>query len=85
MRMRVAIDVMPKREILDPQGKTVEDSLPGLGFAGVSRVRIGKHIECEVEGASREEIARLAEEMTRRFLANPVIEDYAVRVEDAAP
>lgn len=82
MKARVAIDVMLKDGILDPQGKTVQESLPSLGFDGVEGVRIGKHIELEVEGATEEEIASRVEEMTRRFLSNPVIEDFRYRIED---
>ena len=84
MRARVAIDVMLKDGILDPQGQTVQESLQSLGFDGVEGVRIGKHIELEVEGASEEEIAGRVEEMTRRFLSNPVIEDFRYRIEDGA-
>jgi phosphoribosylformylglycinamidine synthase len=82
MRARVSIDVMLKDGILDPQGKTVQESLPSLGFGGVEGVRIGKHIELEVEGSSKDEIASRVEEMTRRFLSNPVIEDFTYRIED---
>ena len=82
MRARVSIDVMLKDGILDPQGKTVQESLPSLGFGGVDGVRIGKHIELEVEGASKDEIASRIEEMTRRFLSNPVIEEFTYRIED---
>lgn len=82
MRARVAIDVMLKEGILDPQGKTVQENLPSLGFEGVDAVRVGKHIELEVEASSREEIAERVEEMTRRFLSNPVIEDFSYRIED---
>jgi phosphoribosylformylglycinamidine synthase subunit PurS len=82
MKARVAIDVMLKEGILDPQGKTVEESLPSLGFDGVSGVRVGKHIALEVEAPSREELTRRIEEMSRRFLSNPVIEDFTYRVED---
>jgi phosphoribosylformylglycinamidine synthase subunit PurS len=74
--------VMLKQGILDPQGKTVEESLPSLGFEGVSGVRIGKHIALEIEAPTREELARRIEEMARRFLSNPVIEDFTYRVED---
>ena len=84
MRARVAIDVMLKDGILDPQGKTVEESLPALGFAGVSGVRIGKHISLEIEGASRDEVVSRIEEMSRRFLSNPVIEDFTYRIEDGS-
>lgn len=85
MKARVVIDVMLKDGILDPQGKTVEENLPSLGFEGVKAVRIGKHIELEVEAATREEIASRVEEMSKRFLSNPVIEDFAYRIEDGAP
>jgi phosphoribosylformylglycinamidine synthase len=84
MKARVAIDVMLKHGILDPQGKTVQESLPSLGFQGVDGVRIGKHIELEVEGADEKEIASRVEEMTRRFLSNPVIEDFSYRIEDGS-
>ena len=82
MKARVEIDVMLKEGILDPQGKTVEENLPSLGFGGVSGVRIGKHISLEIEGASREAITTEIEEMSRRFLSNPVIEDFTYRIED---
>ena len=82
MKARVAIDVMLKGGILDPQGKTVEESLPSLGFDGVSAVRIGKHIALEVEAPTREELTQRIEEMSRRFLSNPVIEDFTYRIED---
>ncbi|MGH2793824.1 MAG: phosphoribosylformylglycinamidine synthase subunit PurS [Actinomycetota bacterium] len=82
MRVRVAIDVMLKDGILDPQGKTVQESLPSLGFDGVESVRIGKHIELELDGESAEAIGARVEEMTRRFLSNPVIEDFSYRIEE---
>lgn len=84
MKARVRIDVMLKEGILDPQGKTVEESLPALGFSGVTGVRIGKHIELEIEGESRGQIEATIEEMSRRFLSNPVIEDFTFRIEDGS-
>jgi phosphoribosylformylglycinamidine synthase len=81
MKARVTIDVMLKEGILDPQGRTVEENLPSLGFEGVSGVRIGKHIELEIEAQSREEATRQVEEMARRLLSNPVIEDFTYRFE----
>jgi phosphoribosylformylglycinamidine synthase subunit PurS len=84
MKTRVAIDVMLREGILDPQGKTVEESLPSLGFEGVSGVRIGKHISLELEANSHEDAARQVEEMSRRFLSNPVIEDFTYRIEDGS-
>lgn len=82
MKARVSLDVMLKEGMLDPQGQTVERNLPSLGFEGVSGVRIGKHIELEIEGDTRESIAAQVEEMGRRLLSNPVIENFTYRVEE---
>lgn len=73
---RVVVDVMPKPEILDPQGQAVAGALPRLGFTGVSEVRQGKHFELEVDDSVDDEtLAKIAE----GFLANPVIEEWIVR------
>ena len=74
---RVAVDVMLKREILDPQGQAVERALPALGFAGVSDVRIGKHVELIVGDGDGEQAAR---QVAEALLANPVIEEFSVRL-----
>lgn len=76
---RVAIDVLLKPEILDPQGRALEQALPGLGYAGVSDVRVGKHLELEVD-AGPDELPQQVEAMCAGFLTNPVIETYAWRV-----
>jgi phosphoribosylformylglycinamidine synthase PurS subunit len=77
---RVVVDVMPKPDLLDPQGKAVTGALARLGFPGVS-VRQGKRFELEIEGPLTDE--RLAEvhRAAETLLANPVIETFAVRVE----
>jgi phosphoribosylformylglycinamidine synthase len=77
---RVIVDVMPKPEILDPQGQAIARALPDLGFDGVVSVRQGKRFELEVaETHDALEIARRAAEA---MLANPVIEDFTVRIDD---
>jgi phosphoribosylformylglycinamidine synthase len=76
---RVAIDVLLKRELLDPQGRATERALPGLGFDGVSEVRIGKHLELDVDAEGDELVARV-EQMCAGFLTNPVVETYRWRV-----
>jgi phosphoribosylformylglycinamidine synthase PurS subunit len=76
---RVAVDVMLKREIQDPQGQAVERALPALGFEGVSDVRVGKHVELTVEHDVDATVRRMAEEL----LANPVIEEFTVRILEA--
>ncbi|MGA8987969.1 phosphoribosylformylglycinamidine synthase subunit PurS [Aeromicrobium sp.] len=80
---RVIVDVMPKPEILDPQGKAVHGALPRLGFDAVTDVRQGKRFELEVDAADEETLAEI-HQLAGTLLSNPVIEDYAVRVEDAA-
>jgi phosphoribosylformylglycinamidine synthase subunit PurS len=72
---RVVVDVMPKPEILDPQGQAVAGALVRLGIDGVSDVRQGKHFELEVdETLDDETLHRIAGDL----LANPVIEDWTV-------
>ena len=78
---RVVVDVMPKPEILDPQGKAVQGALPRLGFEGVSEVRQGKRFELELEGEATEERLAQVHKMAATLLSNPVIEDFTVSVE----
>jgi phosphoribosylformylglycinamidine synthase subunit PurS len=78
---RVVVDVMPKPEILDPQGKAVLGALPRLGFSGVADVRQGKRFELEIDGEVTDAVLAEVEKMAETLLSNPVIENYAVRVE----
>ena len=78
---RVVVDVMPKPEILDPQGKAITGSLARLGFVGLS-VRQGKRFEIEVDGAITDERLAQIHEAAEKLLANTVIEAFAVRVEE---
>ena len=79
---RVVVDVMLKPEILDPQGQAVANALPRLGVAGVESVRIGKRIELEfADGTDGDRLAQ-AREIADKLLANPVIEDFTLRIED---
>jgi phosphoribosylformylglycinamidine synthase subunit PurS len=77
---RVVVDVMPKPEILDPQGQAVANALPRLGFEGITSVRQGKHFELEVDDSVDD---AALEKIAETFLANPVIEDWVVRRVDA--
>jgi phosphoribosylformylglycinamidine synthase subunit PurS len=76
---RIVVDVMLKPEILDPAGQAVANALPTLGFAPVGGLRIGKHIEVEVDAESVEAAVEQVTKMADVLLANPVIEDYTVR------
>jgi phosphoribosylformylglycinamidine synthase len=73
---RVVVDVIPKPEILDPQGQAIVKALPRLGFTGVRDVRQGKHFELEVDDEVDD---ATLEKIAEGFLSNPVIEDYVVR------
>lgn len=73
----IVVDVMLKPEILDPQGQAVTRALPELGIAGVQNVRIGKHVEIEIDDGAEEPL-RLAEQIADRLLANGVIETFRV-------
>ncbi len=77
---RVIVDVMPKPEILDPQGKAVTGALARLGFAGLS-VRQGKRFEIEVEGDLTDERLDQIRQAAETMLANTVIEAFDVRVD----
>jgi phosphoribosylformylglycinamidine synthase PurS subunit len=77
---RYVVDVMPKREILDPQGKAVLGALPRLGFDGVVDVRQGKRFELEVSGEPSEQTLAEVRKMAQTLLSNPVIEDFEVSV-----
>jgi phosphoribosylformylglycinamidine synthase len=79
---RVVVDVMLKPEILDPQGQAVANALPRLGVGDVAAVRIGRRIEIDFTGEP--DLAQ-AREIADKLLANPVIEDFTIRVEDPAP
>jgi phosphoribosylformylglycinamidine synthase PurS subunit len=83
--MNVRVYVTPKEGILDPQGATVERALPALGFDGVSGVRIGKFIELRLrpdDGVSPEQARAQVDDMCRKLLANPIIEDFTFEIDD---
>jgi phosphoribosylformylglycinamidine synthase subunit PurS len=79
---RVVVDVMLKPEIADPQGQAVADALPRLGFTGVRGVRQGKRFELEIDGDVDDATLDMIRKAAETLLANPVIEDFHVRVED---
>ena len=76
MNFRAEIDVMPLKELLDPQGKAVSHSLEKLDFDGVDDVRIGKHISIKLKAASKEEATAQVESACKKLLANPIMEGY---------
>jgi phosphoribosylformylglycinamidine synthase PurS subunit len=84
MVFSVHVEVRLRPGIADPQGATVERALPSLGFDGVRDVRVGKSIRFDVDAADEASARSEVEDMCRRFLTNPVIEDAVVVIEETA-
>ncbi|RCW65814.1 phosphoribosylformylglycinamidine synthase subunit PurS [Saliterribacillus persicus] len=77
---KVKIHITLKEGVLDPQGKAVQNSLNTLGYDGVGEVRVGKYMELFIEDSA--DIEKQVEEMCRKLLANPVIENYDYTIEE---
>ena len=80
MRFPVLVEVRLRPGIADPQGATIQRALPVLGFGGVHDVRVGKAIRFTVEASDEDAARKQVDELCRRLLANPVIEDTEVRI-----
>ncbi len=78
MTFRFRVIVMPRRDLLDPQGRAVATVLRDMGME-VGEVRIGKSVEVEVEAKSEEEAMEMVKKMAEEVLSNPIIEDYTVQ------
>ena len=79
--MLVQVVVTPRKGILDPQGRAVEQSLKSLGFAGVGAVRVGRYILLELDSPSLEQARETVRRMCGQLLTNPNIEDYTFEIE----
>jgi phosphoribosylformylglycinamidine synthase PurS subunit len=75
-RYRVAVHVVPRKGLLDPQGKAVADALHTLGFSGVASVHVGRHLVLEIDAANEAEAREQTTRMCAQLLANPVTEDF---------
>ncbi len=78
--MKARVTVYPRREILDPQGKAIQDALSRIGFADVEEVRAGKSFEIQLATADRDAADRELRRMCEKLLANTVVEDYTVEI-----
>lgn len=78
IRYRVAVHVVPRRGLLDPQGKAVADALHTLGFSGVAAVHVGRHLVLELDAADEAAAREHASRMCEKLLANPVTEDFEI-------
>ena len=79
--MKAKIIITPKKAVLDPQGKTVQNALEHMGYKGVGAVHVGKYLEIELNRDDKDSARRELEDACHRFLSNPVIEDYKLEVE----
>ncbi|MCO5948735.1 phosphoribosylformylglycinamidine synthase subunit PurS [Mucilaginibacter flavidus] len=79
-KFQAEIDVMPKKEILDPQGKAVTGSMKNLGLAEIQNVRIGKHITLEIDAESKEAANSKVDTACKSLLANLIMESYSFSV-----
>jgi phosphoribosylformylglycinamidine synthase PurS subunit len=80
-KFQAEIDVMPKKEILDPQGKAVTGSMKNLGLAEIQNIRIGKHISLEIEADNAETAYAKVEQACKSLLANLIMESYSFKIE----
>jgi phosphoribosylformylglycinamidine synthase PurS subunit len=78
--MKAKIIVTPKRAVLDPQGKTVQNALEHMGYKGIQAVHVGKYLEIELSG-NKETVRNDITEACQKFLTNPVIEDFHLEIE----
>jgi len=79
---KATVKVTLKKKVLDPQGKTVMSSLNSLGFSSVSEVRMGKLVELMIDSKDKDKAKAEVEEMCKKLLSNPIIEDFSFEVEE---
>ena len=79
--MKISVIITLKKDVLDPQGKVIANSLSDLGFEGIQSVRQGKYIEIILDGDNKDAAANKLNQMCEKLLANLVIEDYSVEID----
>jgi len=79
--MKAKIVITPKKAVLDPQGKMVQNALAQMGYGGVGAVHVGKYLEIELTGTDPAAARKQLDEACHKFLSNPVIEDYRLEIE----
>jgi phosphoribosylformylglycinamidine synthase len=83
-RYRVAVHIVPRRGILDPQGKAVADALHSLGFSAIKDAHVGRHVVLELDAKDADDAGALTKTMCQKLLANPVTEDFEIASVKAA-
>jgi len=79
--LKAKIIITPKKAVLDPQGKTVQNALAHMGYQGVGAVHVGKYMEIELAGEDAEVARKQIDDACHKILSNPVIEDYRFEIE----
>src|SRR5690349_24232355 len=79
--MKARIIVTPKKAVVDPQGKTVQNALAHMGYQGIGAVHVGKYLEIELNGADKEFARKQIDDACHKILSNPVIEEYRFEIE----
>ena len=79
--MKAKIIITPKKAVLDPQGKTVQNALAHMGYNSVTAVHVGKYLEIELDGSDKDAARQRLNEACHKFLSNPLIEDYHLEIE----
>ncbi len=81
--MKARVTITPKRAVLDPQGKAVQNALEHMGYSGIAAVHVGKYLEIEFASGDTPQIRQKLDEACRRILSNPVIEDYSLVIDES--
>jgi len=79
--MKAKIIITPKKAVVDPQGKAVQNALEQMGYNGISAVHVGKYLEIDLNASDTENARRQIDEACHKFLSNPVIEEYRLELE----
>ena len=78
--MKISATVTLKKEVLDPQGKVVDQTLKNMGYKNIISVRQGKYFDIELKETNKEKAKKIAEEICKKLLTNTVIEDYTINL-----
>ena len=76
--MKISVVITLKKDVLDPQGKVIHQTLDGMGFEGINEVRQGKYFEIDTNESDKKKAEEKTEEMCKKLLANLVIEDFKI-------
>ena len=76
--MKISVVITLKKDVLDPQGKVIHQTLNGIGFEGINEVRQGKYFEIDTNESDKKKAEEKVEEMCKKLLANLVIEDFKI-------